>query len=83
MESRNVIFLENIFPSKITQEPSSSKRVRIENDEIISESTEEEPRRGKGTRTGNSYGDNFLVYLLETKEPNTYNEVMSTPEAPF
>lgn len=43
---------------------------------------EEETLQSKRARKEISYGPHFLMYLLE-KEPQSYIEAMSTPEAPF
>ncbi|XP_022869996.1 uncharacterized protein LOC111389308 [Olea europaea var. sylvestris] len=44
-------------------------------------SNEEELRRSKRARTSKKFGPNFLTYMVED-DPKTFNEAMSTPEAP-
>ena len=50
--------------------------------ESINDESEEALRRSKGARTSKSFGPDFLTYLLEN-EPQSFNETMSTPEAPM
>ena len=83
IESRNSSLFENVFPYKSTQELNSSKRTH---DTVIGSSQgqqdDDEPRRNKRTRTLKSFGPDFLTYLLED-EPQSFKEVMSSPEAPY
>ena len=62
IESRNAYFFENVFPYKSTQGSNSSKRTH---DTAISNSQgqqeDDEPRRGKRTRTSKSFGSNVFV----------------------
>ena len=86
-ESRNASFLENIFPSKNACDESSLKRTHdtITSDidhESINDESEETLRHSKRVRTSKSFGPDFLTYLLEN-EPQSFNEAMSTPEAPM
>ena len=39
-----------------------------------------EPRRSQRSRISKSFGPNFIAYAIES-EPQTFKEVMSTPEA--
>ena len=87
IESRNASFFENIFPSKnacdgsflkITHDTATSD---IDHESINDES-EDALRRRKRARTSKSFGPDFLTYLLEN-EHQSFNEVMSTPEAPI
>ena len=50
--------------------------------ESINDESEKAFRRSKSVRTSKSYGLYFLTYLLEN-EPQSFNEAMSTPEAPM
>ena len=87
IESRNASLFENIFPSKNACDGSSLKRTRdtLTSDidhESINDESEEALRRCKRARTSKSFGPDFLTYLLEN-EPQSFNEAMSTPEAPM
>ena len=87
IESRNASFFENIFSSKNACDGSSLKRTHdtatIDIDhESINDEIEEALRRSKRARTSKSFGLDFLTYLLEN-EPQSFNEAMSTLEAPM
>ena len=87
IESRNASFFENIFPSKNACDGSSLKRTHdiVTSDidhESISDESEKALRHSKRARTSKSFGLDFLTYLLEN-EPQSFNEAMSTPEAPM
>jgi len=99
IESRNASFFEHIFPykkneividpdsedtrmSSEVEETSSTKRTF---DDAIGDNENQkvdEPRRGKRVRTSKSFGPDFLTFLLE-KEPQSFKEAMSGPEAPL
>ena len=87
IESRNASFFENIFPIKNACDGSSLKRTHdtatsdIDHESINYES-EEALRRSKRARISKSFGPDFLTYLLEN-EPQSFNEAMSTSEAPM
>ena len=55
---------------------------KLINHESINDENEEALRSSKRVRTSKSFGPYFLTYLLEN-EPQSFNEVMSTPEAPM
>ena len=83
MESRNASFLEDIFSCKSKKEPSSSKRVLEtinENSHDQNKDREVEPRRSKRVRTKESFGPNFLTYVLEG-EPLTFKEAVNSIES--
>ena len=87
IESRNASLFENIFPSKNACDGSSLKRTHDTtpsdiDHESINDESEEALRRSKRARTFKSFGPDFLTYLLEN-EPQSFNEAMSTPEAPM
>ena len=87
IESRNASFLENIFPSKNACDGSFLKRTYDTatsdiDHESINDESEEAVRRSKRARTSKSFGPDFLTYLLEN-EPQSFNEAMSTLEAPM
>ena len=87
IESRNASFFKNIFPSKNACDESSLKRTHdtatsdIDRESLNNES-EEALRRSKRVRTSKSFDPDFLTYFLEN-EPQSFNEAMSTPEAPM
>ena len=87
IESRNASLFENIFPSKNACDGSSLKRTHDTapsdiDHESINDESEEALRRSKRARTSKSFGPDFLTYLLEN-EPQSFNEAMSTLEAPM
>ena len=87
IESTNASFFENIFPSKNACDGSSLKRTHDTatsdiDHESINDESEEALRRSKRARTSKSFGPDFLTYLLEN-ELQSFNEAMSTPEAPM
>ena len=87
IESRNASFFENIFPSKNACDRGSLKRTHDTttsdiDHESINDESEEALRRSKRTRTSKSFDLDFLTYLLKN-EPQSFNEAMSTPEAPM
>ena len=87
IESRNASFFENMLPSKNACDESSLKRTHDTattdiDHESKNDGSEEALRRSKRARTSKSFGLDFLTYLLEN-EPQSFNEAMSTPEAPM
>jgi hypothetical protein len=88
IESRNASFFEEIFPCKPTQETNSLKRnlkstsSTSHDQELMEERNEVEPRRSKRTKMSKTFGPDFLTLMLED-EPQSFKEVMSTPEAPL
>ena len=88
IESRNVIYFEEIFPYKSTQVSSSLKRKfestssTSHDQELMEERNEVKPRRSKRAKTSKLFGLNFLNYMLED-EPQSFKEANSTPEVPF
>ncbi|KAL0328102.1 UNVERIFIED_CONTAM: hypothetical protein Scaly_2242800 [Sesamum calycinum] len=81
IESRNVVFFENIFPCKERKEEESSRK-RTHEVANGDHQRDEEPRRSKRAKRTKTFGPNCLAYLLEN-EPRTINEALSSPEAPF
>ena len=83
IEVRNASFFEEIFLHKALSQVEARDSTRGSN-VGASESLEEEgePRRSKRARKENTFGPDFLTYLLE-KNPVTFKEAMSTPEAPL
>jgi hypothetical protein len=94
MESRDATLFENIFP--IRDETSSSRQEYIEKDystksmelneptfiEHPEEDRDEAPRRSKRQRTEKSFGDDFLIYLVDDT-PETIAEAYSSPDANY
>ena len=88
IESRNVVFFEEIFPYKSTQESSSLKRnfestsSTSHDQELMEERNEAKPRLSKRAKMSKPFGLDFLTYMLED-EPQSFKEAISTPEAHF
>ena len=94
MESRDVAFFENIFPMKET--PSSSSHEFGEtpenNDEIVhfdqplegnnEKDDNEVTGNSKRQRTAKSFGDDFIVYLVDDT-PRTIAEAYGSPDADY
>ena len=85
IESRNAVFFENIFPYKREADKTSGKRTheiafRDESSEEPTVNAETEPRKSQRSRISKSFGPDFIAYAIES-EPQTFKEVMSTPEA--
>jgi hypothetical protein len=94
MESRDATLFENIFP--IRDETSSSRQEYIEKDystksmelneptfiEHPEEDRDEAPRRSKRQRTEKSFGDDFLIYLVDDTH-ETIAEAYSSPDANY
>ena len=82
MESRNASLFDDVFPCKSKVEPNSSKRAFgtiNENRQEENDNGEVEPRRRKKVRVENSFGPDFLTYMLEG-EPQTYKEAVNSIE---
>ena len=94
LESRDITFFENIFPMKET--PSSSSHEFGEtlenNDEIVhfdqplegnnEKDDNEVTRKSKRQRTAKSFGDDFIVYLVDDT-PRTIAEAYGSPDADY
>ena len=85
IESRDAVFFEDIFPYKRETNKISGKRThemtfRDENPEEPIVNMEIEPRRSQRSRISKSFGPDFIAYAIES-EPQTFKEIMSTPEA--
>ena len=94
LESRDVTFFENIFPMKET--PSSSSHEFGEtpenNDEIVhfdqplegnnEKDDNEVTRKSKRQRTAKSFGDDFIVYLVDDT-PRIIVEAYGLPDADY
>jgi hypothetical protein len=97
MESNDATFFEDIFPMKdkpsssIQEMPSSSSpefasipepTIPIEHFENIEEDDNEAPRRSKRQKTAKSFGDDFIVYLMDDT-PNSISEAYASPDADY
>ena len=86
MESRNASFFETTFPcNPVIERPTTSKRTH-ENENENEESDDENVgvvRRSKRQRTEKSYGSDFMTYLLEQGDPQTYKEAVTSPDGPM
>jgi hypothetical protein len=96
LESHDVTFFENIFHTKIiyvmsslpanviadtTPEPSKNfDHVEHTPEPIHEEIDSKAPRRSKRPRTAKSFGDNFIVYLVDDT-PKTIAEAFASPDA--
>jgi hypothetical protein len=94
MESRDAIFIENIFPMR--DETSSSRQESVEKDdstksmelneptfiELRNEDNDEAPRRSKRQRKEKSFGNDFIIYLMD-ETPKTIAEAYSSPNADY
>ena len=52
-------------------------------DESSTEDDEEAPVRSKRRRIAKSFGDDFLVYLVDDDTPNTISEAYASPDADY
>ena len=91
-------FFENTFPMKgmatsSNQEmPSSSNQepvtitepaISMEHFESPVEENNEVPIRSKRQRTAKSFGDDFLVYLMDDDTPSSISEAYASPDADY
>ena len=95
MESRDATFFETEFPMKNTPSTSSHESIlfpethepvthadietHVENPE---EDDNKAPRRSKRQKTAKSFGDDFIVYLVDDT-PKTIDETYSSPDADY
>ena len=93
LESRDATFFENMFPmkdmhstarvsSEIFAESSTSvdtsEQPRVE--EVLEKDDNEAPKRSKRQRIEKSFGDDFIVYLVDNT-PTTIAEAFASPDA--
>ncbi|KAJ6791386.1 Uncharacterized protein M6B38_244565 [Iris pallida] len=88
IEARDAVYFENIFPFK-DRTPSSSSNPSLtpstsSHDLVPSSQPEQviEPRRSKRERIEKNLGGGFFTFLIEG-DPSTYEEAISSPDAPF
>ena len=94
MEYREATFFENIFlmrdgTSSSRQEfvevDSSAKPIEQNEPTLVKNSEEDNndtPRKSKRQRTVKSFGDDFIVYLMDDT-PRTIEEAYSSPDADY
>ena len=94
LESRDVTFFENIFPMKETSSSSSNEFIQNSghNDSVVSfeqpleENHEKDDneviRKSKRQRIAKSFGDDFIVYLVDDT-PRTIAEAYGSPDADY
>lgn len=75
IESRNIVFFENICPRKDKKEISSKKRIYNAANETLP--SNEEQRYCKRTRTSTLYGPDFLTYMVENDFSITYDWILN------
>src|SRR4051812_44816582 len=94
MESKNATFFEDIFPMK--DMPSTSRQESVEtpepaipmeyyeraHDEIPEEVDNEVPVRNKRQRISKSFGDDFIVYLVDDT-PTSISEAHASSDADY
>ena len=94
MESKDATFFEDIFPMK--DMPSTSRQESDEtpepaipmeyyertHDQIPEEEDNEAPVRSKRQRIAKSFGDDFIVYLVDDA-PNSISEAYASPDADY
>src|SRR5438105_3493115 len=89
MESNDAIFFEDIFPMK--DNPSSSSQdlatipepiISMEHFDNPVEEDNEAPRRSKRQRIAKSFGDDFIVYLVDDT-PSSISEAYASPDADY
>jgi hypothetical protein len=91
MESRDATFFENIFPMRDETGPSRQESIKKDKpaESIVcdiptpiehpEEDNDEAPRRSKRQRTEKSFGDHFVVYLMDDT-PKAIKEAYSSPD---
>ena len=82
IESREVMFFEDIFLYKQKEEKTSGKRThetafRNERPNEPTVNAKVEPRRSQRSRISKSFGPDFIAYALES-EPQIFKEATST-----
>ncbi|CAM8905429.1 unnamed protein product [Rhodiola kirilowii] len=89
IESKNASFFEHVFPYKETRSSSpyeigeDTTEMYHQQEEVSEEDTNvEEPRRSKRARVENSYGPDFLTFMVEAG-PRTYDEATSSIDGPI
>jgi len=73
------------FSSEITPEPiapiiTDTSEQTVEHEEILEKDDSEAPRRSKRQRIAKSFGDDFIVYLVDDT-PTNIAEAYASPDA--
>nr|ABG66099.1 retrotransposon protein, putative, Ty1-copia subclass [Oryza sativa Japonica Group] len=94
MESRDVTFFESFFPMKDTHSSSSQpseiipssitppEQTEHTHEHVTEEDVSEAPRRSKRQRMAKSFGDDFIVYLVDDT-PKSISEAYASPDADY
>ena len=82
MESDSVEFFEHIYPYKTRLESFSGGSEQPREEPKENEPNEESPRRSKRQRTFNSFGYDFVTFLLES-DPQTFKEAMLSSDSTY
>src|SRR5438105_762283 len=97
MESNDATFFEDIFPMKDNPSPSSQEMpssssqdlatipepiISMEHYDNPMEEDNEAPRRSKRQRIAKSFGDDFIVYLVDDT-PSSISEAYASPDADY
>jgi len=84
MESRDATFFEDVFPfcNKPDKSLVNSSDIASSSGSLPLEAESVEPRRSTRPKTGKSFGDDFITYLVE-EDPLTFQAAMTSVEAPF
>ena len=97
MESNDAIFFEDIFPMKDMPSSSNQEMPNLSSQELATipeptipmkhfenpvEDDNEIPIRSKRQRTAKSFGDDFIVYLVDDT-PSSISEAYASPDADY
>jgi hypothetical protein len=97
MESNDATFFEDIFPMKDMPSSSNQEIPSTSNQELATipeptipmehlenpvEDDNEAPKRSKRQRTAKSFGDDFIVYLVDDT-PSSISEAYASPDADY
>ena len=92
MESRDAIFFENMFPMKdmhstvrisseiFPESSTSSEYFEQPPEEVLEKDDNETPARSKRPRIAKSFGNDFIVYLVDDT-PKSIAEAYASPDA--
>nr|XP_040254206.1 uncharacterized protein LOC120972760 [Aegilops tauschii subsp. strangulata] len=95
IESKDATFFEDMFPmrnmqstSRLEFDETPEPAIPMEyyehkSDESSSEDDEEAPVRSKRQKTAKSFGDDFLMYLVDDDTPSSISEAYASPDADY
>ena len=95
IESKDATFFEDIFPmrdmqstSRLESDETPEPAILMQyyehkSDESSTEDDEEAPVGSKRQRTTKSFGDDFLVYLVDDDTPSSISEAYASPDADY